>query len=72
MGNPLFISCFFSGVGPGKKEHTEAASIRTNFPMRPQCGIYYYEINVISMGNDGLFAIGFCNSTHTLDKLPGK
>ncbi|KAL7333707.1 hypothetical protein PS15p_202572 [Mucor circinelloides] len=61
-----------SGVGPGKKELTEAASIRTNFPMRPQCGIYYYEITVISMGNDGLFAVGFGNATHhTLDKLPG-
>jgi len=62
-----------SGVGPGKKELTEAASTRTNFPMRPQCGVYYYEITVISMGNDGLFAVGFGNATHhTLDKLPGK
>ncbi|KAI8637523.1 hypothetical protein BD408DRAFT_424408 [Parasitella parasitica] len=57
--------------GPGKKELANAASIRTNFPMRPQCGIYYYEINVVSMGNDGLFAVGFCDSAHTLDKLPG-
>ncbi|KAK4515862.1 uncharacterized protein ATC70_010820 [Mucor velutinosus] len=57
--------------GPGKKELTEAASIRTNFPMRPQCGVYYYEITVVSMGKDGLFAVGLCNAAHTLDKLPG-
>ncbi|CEP11786.1 hypothetical protein [Parasitella parasitica] len=57
--------------GPGKKELIEAASIRTNFPVRPQCGIYYYEISVISMGHDGLFAIGFCDLAHPLDKLPG-
>ncbi|GAN09191.1 ran-binding protein 9 [Mucor ambiguus] len=57
--------------GPGKKELTEAASIRTNFPMRPQCGVYYYEITIVSMGNDGLFAVGLCNASHPLDKLPG-
>ncbi|OAD03578.1 hypothetical protein MUCCIDRAFT_178831 [Mucor lusitanicus CBS 277.49] len=54
---------------PGKL--TEAASIRTNFPMRPQCGVYYYEITIVSMGNDGLFAVGLCNASHALDKLPG-
>ncbi|KAL9550180.1 hypothetical protein MBANPS3_004847 [Mucor bainieri] len=57
--------------GPGKKDlATEAASIRTNFPMRPQCGVYYYEITVVSMGSDGLFAVGLCNASHPLDKLP--
>jgi len=40
--------------------------------MRPQCGVYYYEITVVSMGKDGLFAVGLCNAAHTLDKLPGK
>lgn len=49
----------------------EPASIRTNFPIRPQCGIYYYEIRVVSKGTDGLFAIGFCTAKAKLNTLPG-
>jgi hypothetical protein len=53
------------------KVNKEAATIRTNFPMRPQCGVYYYEIRVISKGTDGLFAIGFCTDQSKLNTLPG-
>jgi hypothetical protein len=49
----------------------EPATIRTNFPMRPQCGVYYFEIRVISKGTDGLFAVGFCTSKSNLNTLPG-
>ncbi|KAI7897225.1 uncharacterized protein EV154DRAFT_489381 [Mucor mucedo] len=44
--------------------------MRTNFPMRPQCGIYYYEIRVLKRGQDALIAVGFCRY-NKLDKLPG-
>lgn len=54
------------GVGPGN-----SISMRTNFPMRPQCGIYYYEIRVLKRGQDALIAVGFCRF-NKLDKLPGK
>jgi hypothetical protein len=40
----------FSGT---QKTHDEAASVRADFPMPRQCGIYYYEITVISKGKDG-------------------
>jgi hypothetical protein len=64
------------GVGPGKKdmdccESFVPATIRTNFPMRPQCGIYYFEIRVTQKGQDGHFAIGFCRVNNKSDKLPG-
>jgi hypothetical protein len=40
----------FSG---SQKTHDEAAAVRADFPMPRQCGIYYYEITVISKGKDG-------------------
>lgn len=56
--------------GPGKKE-LDSATIRTNFPIRPQCGIYYFEIKVISKGEDGFICIGFCRAANKLERLPG-
>ena len=40
-------------VGPGKSHEHEAAAVRADHPMSPQCGIYYYEITIISKGKDG-------------------
>jgi hypothetical protein len=40
----------FSG---SQKTHDEAAAVRADFPMPRQCGIYYYEVTVISKGRDG-------------------
>lgn len=36
-----------------QKSHDEAASIRADHPMPRQCGIYYYEVTVVSKGKDG-------------------
>jgi hypothetical protein len=40
--------------------------------MRSQCGIFYYEMRVISKGDDGYIGIGFCAATNKLERLPGK
>jgi hypothetical protein len=40
----------FSGT---QKTHDEAASVRADYPMPRQCGIYYYEVTVVSKGKDG-------------------
>lgn len=67
---------FFVSVGPtsNKKEQQAAEPItcHTNFPARPQCGVYYFEIRVLHLGQDGIFAIGFSRENHKLNKLPGK
>lgn len=57
-------------TGPGKSE-ADAASVRANFPMRPQCGIYYFEMHVLSKGSDGYIGIGFCGGENKLERLPG-
>lgn len=40
-------------AGAGKSGHDEAAAIRADHPMPRQCGIYYYEVTVVSKGKDG-------------------
>ncbi|CDS11854.1 hypothetical protein LRAMOSA04050 [Lichtheimia ramosa] len=56
--------------GPGKSEQ-HAAAICANFPMRPQCGVYYYEMHVLSKGNDGYITIGFSTAESHVDRVPG-
>jgi hypothetical protein len=34
-------------------DHMEAASIKTQQPLDPSCGIFYFEISVISGGSKG-------------------
>lgn len=39
------------------KNHKDAASIRTTHPIPASCGVYYFEVKVISKGRDGLVVI---------------
>ena len=41
-------------VGPGKtQEHIQAAAVRADHTMSPLCGIYYYEVTIVSRGKEG-------------------
>lgn len=45
---------FWCGVITGSgKNHKDAASVRTAHPIPAACGVYYFEIKVISKGRDG-------------------
>lgn len=39
--------------GTLKSQEHEAAAARTDYPMPPQCGIYYYEVSLVSKGKEG-------------------
>ena len=39
-----------SGVG---KTHKDAASVRATHPIPAACGIYYFEVRIVSKGRDG-------------------
>ncbi|KYR00730.1 hypothetical protein DLAC_02771 [Tieghemostelium lacteum] len=54
----------------GKTEN-EAALIRANCPIPISCGIFYFEITVISKGKDGYIGIGVCTSQMPTNRLPG-
>ena len=58
-------------VGQQKLSEHEAAAARTDEPMPRECGIYYFEISVVSKGKEGLISIGFSGSKASLEKLPG-
>ncbi|KAF2091266.1 ran-binding protein [Saccharata proteae CBS 121410] len=57
------------------KSHDEAPAVRSDHPMPKQCGIYYYEVTVLSKGKDGsygrLIGIGFSGANVDLNRLPG-
>ena len=40
-------------TGSVRVQEHEAAATRTDHPMPPQCGIYYYEVSIISKGKEG-------------------
>ncbi|KKZ67732.1 hypothetical protein EMCG_06599 [[Emmonsia] crescens] len=58
LGNPL------------KLDH-EAASCRADHPMPPQCGIYYFEVTILSKPKDGMICVGFTSNKASLERLPG-
>lgn len=44
-------------TGPVNKHDHEAASVRADHPMPPQCGIYYFEITIQSKPKEGYVAL---------------
>ncbi|XP_065827758.1 ran-binding protein 9-like isoform X2 [Oscarella lobularis] len=56
--------------GAGKNEK-DAASVRANRPIPSACGIYYFEVTVVSKGRDGYIGIGLSTQGVNLNRLPG-
>jgi Ran-binding protein 9/10 len=57
--------------GPSNKHEQEAATARADHPMSPQCGIYYFEVEIKSKTKDGMIAVGFSSHRASLERLPG-
>ena len=49
----------------------DAATVRANHPIPHQCGIFYFEVEIINKGRDGYIAIGFTGPHVSLGRLPG-
>ncbi|RDB28553.1 Ran-binding protein 9 [Hypsizygus marmoreus] len=49
----------------------DAAAARTINPIPSACGIYYYEVEIISKGQKGHISIGFAARDVKLSRLPG-
>ncbi|KAM0281568.1 hypothetical protein ACHAQH_003437 [Verticillium albo-atrum] len=59
------------GQSEREREH-EAYSIRADHYMPPQCGIYYYEVTILSgKRDDTVVGIGFSGKTVALSRPPG-
>lgn len=59
----------FAGVGT---KHDGSASVRAAHPIPPACGLYYFEVKIISKGKDGYMGIGLTAQQFRMNRLPGK
>ena len=58
--------------GAATKSEMEATAVRADYPMSPQCGVYYYEITIDQKSSrEGMVAIGFSTHKASLERLPG-
>ncbi|CAI2197972.1 16751_t:CDS:2, partial [Funneliformis geosporum] len=51
--------------------YKNCAAIRANFPIPEQCGLFYFEVDIIDKGENGGIGIGFCTKSARLNKMPG-
>ncbi|CRL29946.1 B302 (SPRY)-like [Penicillium camemberti] len=58
-------------TGPMHKHDHEAAALRADHPMPPQCGIYYFEVKIESKPKEGMIGIGFSSPKASVERLPG-
>ncbi|XP_039953803.1 ran-binding proteins 9/10 homolog isoform X2 [Bactrocera neohumeralis] len=58
----------YKGVG---NKHDGPASVRTAHPIPPACGLYYFEVKIISKGKDGYMGIGLTAQQFRMNRLPG-
>ncbi|XP_017791143.1 PREDICTED: ran-binding protein 9 [Habropoda laboriosa] len=58
----------YKGYG---KTHKDAASVRTTHPIPAACGLYYFEVMIISKGRDGYMGIGLSAHGVNVNRLPG-
>ncbi|KAK9720307.1 SPRY domain [Popillia japonica] len=53
------------------KTHRDAASVHATQPIPPTCGLYYFEVKIVSKGRDGYMGIGLSAHGVNLNRLPG-
>uniref|UniRef100_A0A8C2JMG0 RAN binding protein 10 n=1 Tax=Cyprinus carpio TaxID=7962 RepID=A0A8C2JMG0_CYPCA len=53
------------------KNHKDAASVRAIHPIPAACGIYYFEVKIVSKGRDGYMGIGLSAQGVNMNRLPG-
>ncbi|KAG1688797.1 Ran-binding protein 9 [Nymphon striatum] len=58
----------YKGVGKG---HKDAASIRATHPIPASCGLYYFEVKIVSKGREGYMGIGLSAQGVNMNRLPG-
>ncbi|XP_030759134.1 ran-binding protein 9 isoform X2 [Sitophilus oryzae] len=58
----------YKGYG---NSHRDAASIQATHPIPAACGLYYFEVKIVSKGRDGYMGIGLSAQGVNLNRLPG-
>ncbi|TRY75293.1 hypothetical protein TCAL_01336 [Tigriopus californicus] len=53
------------------KTHKDASSVRATHPIPTSCGIYYFEVKIVSKGRDGYMGVGLSAQGVNMNRLPG-
>ncbi|CAH1164433.1 unnamed protein product [Phaedon cochleariae] len=53
------------------KTHRDAASVQAIHPIPASCGLYYFEVKIVSKGRDGYMGIGLSAQGVNMNRLPG-
>lgn len=53
------------------KTHKDAASVRALHPIPAACGLYYFEVKIVSKGRDGYMGVGLSAQGVNMNRLPG-
>ncbi|KAK5648453.1 hypothetical protein RI129_003345 [Pyrocoelia pectoralis] len=53
------------------KTHRDAASVQATHPIPAACGLYYFEVKIVSKGRDGYMGIGLSAQGVNMNRLPG-
>ena len=49
----IYCNSFHPYKGEDSGEDSTAAAIRANHPISQQCGLFYFEINIVDKGKNG-------------------
>lgn len=64
----MLMLMLFSGHG---KTHRDAASVQATHAIPAACGLYYFEVKIVSKGRDGYMGIGLSAQGVNMNRLPG-
>lgn len=53
------------------KNHKDAASVRATHRIPAACGLYYFEVKIVSKGRDGYMGVGLSAQGVNMNRLPG-
>ena len=53
------------------KTHKDASSVRATHPIPASCGLYYFEVKIVSKGRDGYMGVGLSAQGVNMNRLPG-
>ena len=63
-----YLRVLYKGYGKTPKD---ASSVRATHFIPASCGLYYYEVKIISKGRDGYMGIGLSMQQVSTNRLPG-
>lgn len=69
----VFVLLCLIHLGKNKEHGNTASAIRSNHSIKPQCGLFYYEVKIEKgyRGNHGHITVGICSDYCRLDRMPG-